>query len=215
MFAGILNAALVLGTGVVFGYESVLALVSRTSFAGPIDALWIVAVAVPTLGLRAANIRSLLHVPGRARDLNLRSVILHVASDLVITGAILGTGLLILVEPAWTLADPTAALVIAGVLVAESLPLFRDGWEVLTESTPRHLSIDAILSAAHRVPNVTEVHDLHVWAVCPTLVCMTAHVEVQEMSVREGMAVVEALRKTMEEQFGILHATFEVEVRAA
>jgi cobalt-zinc-cadmium efflux system protein len=63
------------------------------------------------------------------------------------------------------------------------------------------------------VPDVAEVHDLHVWAICPTLVCMTAHVEVRDMSVREGMAVVEELRRRMADEFGILHATFEVEAR--
>jgi cobalt-zinc-cadmium efflux system protein len=214
VFAGMLNAALVLGTGAAFAYEALDAIATRTPFAGPVDALWVLLIALPTLGLRTANVASLRRVPGRARDLNLRGVIVHVASDLAITGALLAMGVLLLLRPGATLADPVAALAIAGVLVYESLPLFRDGWEVLTESTPRHLSIDAIVGAARAVPNVAEVHDVHVWAVCPTMVCMTAHIEVNEMSVREGMAVVAALRRRMEEQFGILHATFEVEARA-
>ncbi len=213
VFAGLLNAALVLGTGLVVGYEAVVALGQRATFAGPVDAVWVLAVAVPTLALRSANVVSLRRVPARARDLNLQSVLVHLGSDLGITLAVLGAGLLLLVDPSAALADPAAAGVIAAVLVYESLPLFRDAWEVLTESTPRHLSLPAIVAAARGVPRVTDVHDVHVWAVCPTLVCMTAHVEVQEMSVREGMTVVEALRERMAEEFGILHATFEVEVR--
>jgi cobalt-zinc-cadmium efflux system protein len=211
VFAGILNAALVLGTGTVFGYEALASLRAGATFDGPVDAVWVLAVAVPTLALRAANVVSLRRVPGRARDLNLRSVLVHLASDLVITAAVLAGGVVLLLRPTWTAVDPLAALVIGAVLVYESLPLFRDGFEVLAESTPRHLSIDAIEAAARSVPHVTEVHDLHVWAVCPTLVCMTAHVRVTEMSVREGMVVVESLRRTMEREFGILHATFEVE----
>lgn len=215
VFAGLLNAALVLGTGLVFGFEAISALASGSTFAGPVDALWILLIALPTLALRSVNLVSLLRVPARARDLNLKSVVLHLASDLAITAALLGAGIALLLRPGWSVADPAAALLIAVVLVYESLPLFRGGWEVLTESTPRHLSIDAILSAALNVPSVTEVHDLHVWAVCPTLVCMTAHVQVRDMSVREGMAVVESLRRTMEKEFGILHATFEVEAPPA
>jgi cobalt-zinc-cadmium efflux system protein len=215
VFAGILNASIVLGTGVVFGYAASTSLASGTSFAGPVDAVWVVVIALPTLALRAVNLLSLGRIPARARDLNLRSVILHLATDLVITGALLGTGVVLLLRPGLSAADPAAALLIAAVLVYESLPLFRDGWEVLTESTPRHLSIDAIVSTALHVPSVSEVHDVHVWAVCPTLVCMTAHVQVRDMTVREGMVVVEELRKRMEEEFGILHATFEVEARPA
>ena len=188
-----------------------------TGRASPVrfDAVWVVIVAIPTLALRSVNLTSLVRIPARARDLNLKSVILHVASDLVITGAVLGAGVLLLLRPGWSDVDPAAAVLIAVLLVYESLPLFRDGWEVLTESTPRHLSVDAIVAAALRVPSVTEVHDVHVWAVCPTLVCMTAHIQVGDMSVREGMTVVEALRNTMQEEFGILHATFEVEARSS
>jgi cobalt-zinc-cadmium efflux system protein len=213
VFAGLLNAALVLGTGAVFGYEAVGALLRGTTFAGPVDATWILIVAVPTLGLRATNLVTLRRAPTRARDLNLRSVILHLASDLAITAAVLGAGLFLVLRPSSTAVDPAAAVVIAAVLVYESLPLFRSGWEVLTESTPRHLSVEAIVASALDTPHVTEVHDVHVWAVCPTLVCMTAHVQVEEMSVREGMEVVSSLRSKMADQFGILHATFEVEVR--
>jgi cobalt-zinc-cadmium efflux system protein len=215
VFAGMLNAALVLGTGAIFGYAALGALASGTAFAGPVNAVWIVAIAVPTLALRTGNLVALRRIPARARDLNLASVILHLATDLAITAALLGAGAVLLLRPGWSVADPAAALLIAAVLVYESLPLFRGGWEVLTESTPRHLSIEKIRSAALGVPHVAEVRDLHVWAVCPTLVCMTAHIQVTDMSVREGMAVVEELRRTMEEQFGILHATFEVEATAA
>jgi cobalt-zinc-cadmium efflux system protein len=211
VFAGLLNGILIVGTAAVFAYEAGVSIAGHTLFAGPVDATWVLVVAVPTLALRTVNLVALGRVPGRARDLNLTSVIVHVASDLVITTALVGMGILLLVRPGVTIADPVAALVIAGVLVYESLPIFRDAWEVLTESTPRHLSIDAILASARSVPNVTEVHDVHVWAVCPTLVCMTAHIEVTDMSVREGMAVVDALRDKMEREFGILHATFEVE----
>ena len=213
VFAGLLNASLVLGTGGVFGFAAVEALLRGSTFAGPVDGLWILAAATPTLLLRAVNFVWLGRVPARARDLNLKSVLLHIASDLAITAALLVAGTILLLHPTWSAADPAAALAIAGVIVFESLPLFRDGWEVLAESTPRHLSVDAIVAAARRVPSITDVHDVHVWAVCPTLVCMTAHVQVRDMSVREGMAVVEALRATMEEEFGILHSTFEVETR--
>jgi cobalt-zinc-cadmium efflux system protein len=211
VFAGLLNAALVLGTGAVFGFEAIDSLGRGSSFAGPVDAVWILIVALPTLVLRAVNLAWLGRVPARARDLNLKGVLLHLAGDLAITAALVGAGVVLLVRPGWSTVDPGAALVIAAVLVYESLPLFRDGWEVLTESTPRHLSVDSIVAAALKVPNVTQVHDVHVWAVCPTLVCMTAHVQVRDMSVREGMAVVDELRTTMESEFGILHATFEVE----
>jgi cobalt-zinc-cadmium efflux system protein len=211
VFASLLNAALVLGTGLVFGYEATAALVQGTSFAGPVDAVWILAAAVPTFVLRTVNLAVLGRIPRRARDLNLRSVLVHLASDVAITTTLLVVGVLLLVHVGGGGVDSWAAFAIAAILVYESLPLFGGGWDVLTERVPRYLSAEAIERVARSVPRVTEVHDLHVWAVCPTLVCMTAHVRVEEMSVREGMEVASTLRTRMAEEFGILHSVFEVE----
>jgi cobalt-zinc-cadmium efflux system protein len=211
VFAGLLNAVLVLGTGLVFGYEALINLSGGASFAGSVDAIYLLVVAVPVLVLRAVNLSVLGRVPGRARDLNLASVVLHLASDVAIIAAILVAGLVLLFRPEYWWADAGAALAIAAILVYESLPLFREAWEVLTERTPRNLSTDRIRLSALEVPGVAELHDLHVWAVCPTLVCMTAHVELREMPLSESTRIVAQLRLRMEEEFGILHSVFEVE----
>jgi cobalt-zinc-cadmium efflux system protein len=201
----------VLGTGAVFGYEASQGLLRGASFAGPVDAVYLLLVAVPVLVLRAANLTVLGRIPGRARDLNLASVVLHLASDVAIIAAIVAAGVVLLVRPAFWWVDAGAALLIAAILVYESLPLFREAWEVLTERTPRSLSTEQIRASALQVPGVAEVHDLHVWAVCPTLVCMTAHVALREMPLSETSRIVAQLRLQMEREFGILHSVFEVE----
>jgi cobalt-zinc-cadmium efflux system protein len=211
VFAGLLNAGLILGTGLLFGVAGGLALLSGQPFAGPVDATWLLAAVVPTLVLRGVNVSVIARIPGRVRDLNLRSVLVHLTSDLAITAALLIAGVLLLVRPAWAAVDDVAAVAVAAVLVYESLPLFRDAWEVLGERTPRGLSTTDVVRVALAVPGVTEVHDVHVWSLCPTLVCMTAHVGVREMSVQEWGTVVAVLRRRMEQEFGILHAVFEVE----
>jgi cobalt-zinc-cadmium efflux system protein len=210
-FTGLLNAVLVLGTGLVFGYEAVAYLAHGGSFEGPVDPVWVLAVAVPTLALRAVNLRVLRAVPGRVRDLNLRSVVLHLAGDLAITVTLLGAGAVLLFRPGWGWADPIAALGIAAILVYESVPLFRDGWDILAERIPRGLSVEAITTSALGVPGVEGIHDVHVWAVCSSLVCLTAHVDVEEMSLKESMRVVAKLRERIEREYGIVHSTFEVE----
>jgi cobalt-zinc-cadmium efflux system protein len=214
VFAGLLNASLVLGTGAVFGYEAIVSFRSGSSFAGSVDPVWLLLAAIPTLGLRGLSLSILGRIPGRVRDLNLSGVVIHMASDVAITGALLVTGVTLLVRPGWAWFDDLAALVIALILGFESLPLFREGFDVLTERTPRRLSVEAVTNAARTVPGVTHIHDVHVWSVCSTLVCMTAFVGVQEMPLQQAMEVTRRLREKMEAEFGILHATFEIEAPA-
>lgn len=209
--ASLANAGLILGSGLLFGYLGGRELVVGATFAGPVDAVWLLAAAAPTLVLRVVNLGVLRRIPGRVRDLNLRSVVVHLASDVVITGALLVAGTLLLLSPGSHWVDAAAALAIAAVLVGESLPLFREAWDVLGERIPRGLSVGDVVRSALSVPGVAEVHDVHVWSLCPTLVCMTAHVSVRNMSIQEWGTVAAALRHRMETEYGILHAVFEVE----
>ena len=211
VFAGILNGAVVLGAGAVFGYAAFSSLVTGSSFAGPVDPVWLLAAALPTLGLRAVSFRVFGTMPGRVRDLNLRSVIIHLASDIAITAVLVGAALALILRPNLAWIDPVAALVVAAILVYEAIPLLAEGWAVLNERVPRGISIEAISTEALGVPGVREIHDVHVWSVCSSLVCMTAHVQVDDMSVTQSMALVDQLRDRMETRFGILHTTFEVE----
>ena len=210
-FAGVLNAAVVLIVGAAFAAEAFSALWSWSTFAGPVNATWLLAAAVPTLALRLIGVSVLNRLPGKVRDLNLASVLLHMASDIAITGAVLVVGTALLIEPAWGAADPIAALAIAGIIAYESIPLLREGWRILAERAPRGISVEAIERTALSVPGVSGLHDLHVWSVCSSLICLTAHVGVKEMSLRDCMSVVAELRSRMEREFGIVHATFEIE----
>ncbi|MGA7845889.1 MAG: cation diffusion facilitator family transporter [Thermoplasmata archaeon] len=211
VFASLANASLILGSGLLFGYLGAYALLVGGSFAGPVDAVWLLAAAAPTLGLRAVNLSVLARMPGRVRDLNLRSVVVHLASDLAITGALLVAGAVLLFHSGAGWVDDAAALAVAAVLVFESLPLFRDSWDVLGERIPRGITMDEVVKTALSVPGVAEVHDVHVWSLCPTLVCMSAHVGVRNMSIQEWGRVAATLRQRMESEYGILHAVFEVE----
>lgn len=211
VFAALLNACLVLATGAGFAYASLTALLAGHPLLGAVDPLWVLAAAVPTILLRSTSALLVGRTPARARDLNLRSVFVHLLSDVLITVAILSVGIVLLLAPGLVAVDPVAALLVAGVLVWESVPLFRESWTTLSEKVPRDLSVEAITRAAVSVPHVEGLHDVHVWSVCSSLVCMTAHVRTADISVRESMGVVAELRRRLADEFGIVHAVFEVE----
>jgi cobalt-zinc-cadmium efflux system protein len=211
VFAGLANAALVLATGVGFGYAALATLSRGGSFDGTVVLSWLFAGAITALLLRAVSFVVLARLPGRVRDLNFRSVLLHLGTDVAVTVTILAVGVLLWVRPTLTVADPAASLAIAALLIAESVPLFREASDVLTERTPRHLDLEAVERTALAVPGVKELHDVHIWAACPTLICMTAHVGVEEMTVGRSMDVVAELQDAVRTQHGILHSVFQVE----
>ncbi|MCI4363283.1 MAG: cation diffusion facilitator family transporter [Thermoplasmata archaeon] len=212
VLATVVNASLVLGTGLLFGYEALVTLRAPAgSFAGPVDPYWILLGAGPTIVLRATAALNLRRLPQQTRDMNLRGVFLHLTGDFAITVVLLADATLLLLRPSLGWVDSAAALVISAVLVVESLPLFREAWSSLSERIPAHLSVEKILRVARGVPEVEDLHDIHVWSVCSSLVCMTAHVATRQLTVLQAMGVVADLKERMSSELGIVHAVFEVE----
>ncbi|NNN17083.1 MAG: cation transporter [Thermoplasmata archaeon] len=211
VFAAILNAFIILAAGVVFAYPAILELVSRTTLLGPIDPAWILFAAVPTLALRSASAVYLGRIPRAARDLNIRSVLVHLGTDIAITAALIADAAILVLSPGSAWVDGAVTLVVAAILIYESIPIFQGGWEVLTERVPRGVSLPAVTESILTAPRVRGVHDVHIWAVCPTLVCMTAHVRVDNMPMHEASEVTAELRERVERAFGIVHSVFELE----
>lgn len=214
VFAAILNAFVILAAGLLFTYPATVGLVNGTTPFGPIDPAWILFAAVPTLALRSISAVYLGRIPRAVRDLNVRSVLVHLGADIAITGALIVDGIVLVYSPSSVQLDSAVTVVIAGILIIESIPIFRGAWDVLTERVPRGLSLVSLTASITSVPRVKAVHDLHVWAVCPTFVCLTAHVEVEEMTLGECASATDELRHTVERAFGIAHSVFELETES-
>jgi cobalt-zinc-cadmium efflux system protein len=77
------------------------------------------------------------------------------------------------------------------------------------ETAPRDLDIEAVRGAICRTPGVLAVHDLHVWAITPSRICLSAHVVGGDASDRD--ALLSAINRALREGFGIGHTTLQVE----
>jgi cobalt-zinc-cadmium efflux system protein len=71
--------------------------------------------------------------------------------------------------------DPAVSLVIAVVITVGTWSLLRDSLNLALDAVPAHVDhreVDRYLAA---LPGVTDVHDLHIWAMSTTEVAMTVH----------------------------------------
>lgn len=61
------------------------------------------------------------------------------------------------------------------------------------------------------VPNVSQVHDLHVWTVAPGYIALSAHVTLSDQALSQTAEVLAAIKKTLDEKFEIEHTTIQFE----
>jgi cobalt-zinc-cadmium efflux system protein len=116
----------------------------------------------------------------------------------------------VILATGWTPADPIASALIALLILWGAWGLVRDATDVLLESAPAHLDMDAILADLAGVGGLHEVHDVHVWTLSSGFVALSAHGVIDDA--RAHTRILDEIRTRMRAH-GIEHVTFQIEHR--
>jgi cobalt-zinc-cadmium efflux system protein len=145
---------------------------------------------------------------GERQDVNLEAVLRHSAADALGSLGVIVSGVVILAT-GWKPIDPLVAILIAVLILASSVRLIREPFEVLMEATPEGLDADAVARAMGEVSGVRSVHELHVWSVTPGFDALAAHVVVERERDRDGVR--RELEYLLQDRYGIEHTTLQME----
>ena len=164
-------------------------------------------LSVAALGL-VVNIAAARVLVGSSSDnLNTRGAYLHVLGDLLATIGTIAAAVAIRYT-GWLIADPIASVLTTVLIMGGAWRLVRESVDVLLESTPAHIPLPAVRGQLEAIPGIESVHDLHVWAVTPAVVAMSAHCIVREPG--QHQHVLEHIHDAMR-LFGIQHVTIQLE----
>jgi cobalt-zinc-cadmium efflux system protein len=167
-------------------------------------------LATAGVGMLANLAAALLLAPARSAGLNLRSAFLHVLGDLAGSAGTILAALLIALF-GWTLADPVISVAVGLLIIAGAWRLMRESAGVLLEGTPAGLRYDEIAEAMRALPQVVDLHDLHVWSITSGFPVLTSHVVITDDAGPEG--VLHDLQEVLAGRFAITHATLQLERR--
>lgn len=156
--------------------------------------------------LAGNGVATLVLARGDRDNLNLQGVLRHSAADALGALQVVAAGAIVLAT-GWYIADPIASLLIAVLILAGSWKLIRDPIEVLMESAPPGIDVEAVGQAMVGVPGVREVHDLHIWSVTSGFPALAAHVVVDPGD--DVDEVRERIEAIVRERFGIDHTTLQ------
>jgi len=202
IYASLINAVLLMiAVGAI-----VLEALHRLSAPAPVAERTVMIVA--GIGVVINTATALLFVSGRKRDLNLRSAFQHMAADAAVSLSVVLAALGILLT-GWLWLDPAASLLIAAVITLGSLSTLRESVDLALDAVPQGIDPGAVESFFMELPGITEVHDLHIWAMSTTETALTVHL------IRPGFAVddhfLSEVSQTLHTRFGIDHPTIQIE----
>ncbi|MEH2528301.1 MULTISPECIES: cation diffusion facilitator family transporter [unclassified Bradyrhizobium] len=204
ILAALFNAGLLLVAVGGIVVEAVNRLYSPAAVAS-----WTV-VAVAALGVAINGFTALLFMRGRHGDLNIRGAYLHMAADAGVSLGVVAAALIIMLN-GWLWLDPAISLVIAAVVLWSGWGLTRDSVNLALDGVPRGIELAKVRDYLAGLEGVSEVHDLHIWAMSTNETALTAHL------VRPGGtddAFLHGVCEELSRRFNIHHSTLQIEVAA-
>ncbi|GEP08870.1 cation diffusion facilitator family transporter [Methylobacterium gnaphalii] len=202
ILAALFNAVFLLVAVGAIGWEAI----QRFGEPAPVAGKTVMVVAAA--GILVNGITAWLFASGAKGDINIRGAFLHMAADAAVSAGVVLAGLVILYT-GWTWLDPVVSLGIVAVIVWGTWGLLRDSLAMSLAAVPRGIDPAAVRRHLEALPGVIALHDLHIWPMSTTDVCLTAHLVMT--GGHPGDAFLMETAQVLRERFGIGHATLQVE----
>ncbi|MDE2295075.1 MAG: cation transporter [Gammaproteobacteria bacterium] len=203
ILAALLNASLLLVVMGGIAWEAILRLSHPVAVHGQ------AVIAVAAVGIVVNGVTAWLFASGRHGDINVRGAFLHMLSDALVSLGVVFAGIAIaFTGRRWI--DPVATLAIVAVIVYGTWGLLRDSVRMALAGVPVGIDPEAVRAYLTGLPEVSRIHDLHIWPMSTTETALTCHLVTPagHPGDRFTLAIAQELRR----RFAIEHTTVQVEV---
>jgi len=164
---------------------------------------------VAGIGVVINTLTALLFLKGKENDINIKGAFLHMAADAGVSLGVVAAGLVITYTN-WLLLDPAISLVIVFVIAIGTWGLLKDSFMLSVDAVPNKINVSNVKKYLTSLPNVKDIHDLHIWAMSSTETALTAHLVLEKFPVDNRL--IETINNKLQDEFGIEHLTIQLEL---
>jgi cobalt-zinc-cadmium efflux system protein len=164
-------------------------------------------IIIATIGIAVNGFTAWLFMKDKKHDLNIRSAFVHFIADALVSLGVVVAGIIIaLTGIEWI--DSLVSFIIVAVILYSSYHLLMDTINLSLDAVPENINIGEVRDYLGNLPEVTGVHDLHIWALGTSTAALTVHLST---NVQTGVQFISAVQKQLQEKFDIEHSTIQVE----
>ena len=178
----------------------------------PIDSRIMLVVAM--IGL-LANVYALLILRKDAgKSINVKAAYVHLMGDSLSSAVVIIGGVLIaLFDVYWI--DPLITLFISLYIIRSGYLILRDSVNILMQSAPGHLDLDAIKTQVELIPEVLNIHHMHAWMLTDSEIHLEAHVELNsDLALSRVTTLQKDIEQLLKKSHRVGHVTLQFEFQA-
>lgn len=165
---------------------------------------------VALLGLFANLVAAQVLRADARTNINTRGALMNVLGDALASVGVVISALLVewSGDPVW---DTIVSFFVAGIILVSGVALLRTSAAILLEVAPPHIDPAEVKRRVEQVPDIVNVHDLHVWTHTPGRHSATLHATIRPSAAPHFHHVIEEVEQVLAEAFGLEHCTIQLE----
>jgi cobalt-zinc-cadmium efflux system protein len=164
-------------------------------------------IIVAAVGVVVNGFTAWLFFKGKKHDLNIRSAFVHFIADALVSLGVVVAGVIVAFTGiVWV--DSLVSFAIIAVILYSSYHLLTDSVNLALDAVPKNINIEAIREYLKSLPEVSDIHDLHIWALSTTDAALTVHLTTQ---IQTDVSFITSVQRQLHERFSIEHSTIQVE----
>jgi len=164
-------------------------------------------ITVAAIGIAVNGFTAWLFMKGKKHDLNIRSAFVHFIADALVSLGVVVAGIIMAFTGiVWV--DSLVSFVIIAVILYSSYHLLIDSVNLALDAVPENVNIQAVRDYLKSLPEVSDIHDLHIWALSTTDAALTVHLATNTQT---DVTFITNVQHQLHQQFDIEHATIQVE----
>jgi len=202
VFAALAVAALMAITGVYVIYAAVRRIGADVHIeTGPM-------IIVALVGLAVNVVCVFLLREGASQSINVRAAYQEVLVDAVgSVGVLIGGVVIVYTQATWV--DTLIAFLIGAFIAPRAIRIGRDALRVLSQAAPVDVDVTEVVADLAMLPEVVDVHDMHIWSLTSGMDVATAHLVIADGA--DSHSVLDRARDLLVSKHSIAHATLQVE----
>ncbi len=204
ILAALFNAVVLISICIYLLFEAYKRFVSPEEIQGKM--MFIVAI----FGLLANLISVVILQKDKESNLNVKAAYLHLLGDTLSSVAVILGGLAIWLWNIYWL-DPIITSLVSFYIIKHTWGVVREAVDILMQSAPDNISINDIKNEVEKIPEVQNIHHVHIWKLDDTRTFLEAHVNLKnDMLISEMMNVQQNIEQILEDIFHINHVTLQL-----
>ncbi len=207
ILAALFNASVLVGVGIFLIYEAA----KRLYHPEPVGSLLVIILGLFGIVVNGGTV-FFLHQDA-SKNLNIKAAYLHLLGDVLTSVAVTLGGILMLL---WNIyyVDALISIAIALYLIYASSGVIRESIDILMEFSPLNINVDRINKRLCNIPEVDNIHHVHIWRVGEHDIFLEAHIDFNEnVTLEKATEIIENVEKILKEEFGITHSTLQPEFK--